>query len=61
MRLIVMLVVGLMGTLQALETIKLLVDPDDVASPRLRLFDGLELEWTELALSRRPDCPVCGD
>ncbi len=52
-------VVGLMGTLQALEAIKLLCDvtPD---RGELRLFDARASHWRTLTLQRAADCPVCG-
>ena len=52
-------VVGLMGTLQALEAITLL---SGMATPRnqLRLFDARAGSWRQLALQRAEDCPVCG-
>ena len=52
-------VVGVMGTLQALEAIKLL---SDIETPRnaLRLFDARAGSWRQLALQRASGCPVCG-
>jgi len=52
-------VVGMMGTLQALEAIKLL---SGMAAPRnsLRLFDARTSNWRTLALQRAQGCPVCG-
>lgn len=52
-------VVGVMGTLQALEAIKLLSGMDTPAG-ELRLFDGKTSQWRSLALRRASDCPVCG-
>ena len=52
---------GIIGSLQALEAIKLLLDAGDTLVGRLVLFDALKLEFRELALSRDPECPVCGD
>ncbi|MCS6055738.1 HesA/MoeB/ThiF family protein [Klebsiella variicola subsp. variicola] len=52
-------VVGMMGTLQALEAIKLL---SGMTTPRntLRLFDARTSNWRNLALQRSRNCPVCG-
>ena len=52
-------VVGMMGTLQALEAIKLLAG---MMAPRntLRLFDARTSSWRTLALQRAQGCPVCG-
>ncbi|WP_347114907.1 HesA/MoeB/ThiF family protein [Leclercia sp. S52] len=52
-------VVGVMGTLQALEAIKLL---SGIETPRnaLRLFDARAGSWRQLALQRASGCEVCG-
>lgn len=52
-------VVGMMGTLQALEAIKLL---SGMVTPRntLRLFDARCSAWRSLTLQRAQSCPVCG-
>jgi molybdopterin/thiamine biosynthesis adenylyltransferase len=53
-------VVGVIGSLQALEAIKVLLSLGDSLCGRLVLFDGLTHEWRTLGLKRDPDCPVCG-
>ena len=53
-------VVGTMGVLQALESLKLLVGAGTSASGRLLVFDALAGEFHHLRVARRPDCPVCG-
>jgi molybdopterin/thiamine biosynthesis adenylyltransferase len=52
---------GIMGMLQANETLKLLLGIGDPLIGRLLLFDALEASFEELALRRDPACPVCGD
>ncbi|EDW4610546.1 HesA/MoeB/ThiF family protein [Salmonella enterica subsp. enterica] len=52
-------VVGVMGTLQALEAIKLL-SGIETPNGELRLFDGKTSQWRSLALRRASGCPVCG-
>lgn len=52
-------VVGLIGCIQALETIKVICDIGDDLSGRLLLFDGLGLEFNEIQLKQSADCPVC--
>lgn len=52
---------GIIGTLQGLETIKLVLGVGRPLIGRLLLFDGLELNWREVALRRDPRCPACGD
>lgn len=52
---------GVVGSLQALETVKLILGQGSPLAGRLLIFDGLELEWREVAIRRDPACPVCGD
>ena len=52
---------GVVGSLQALEVIKLILDEGDSLVGRLLIFDALELKWREVKLKRNPDCPVCAD
>lgn len=52
-------VVGMVGCLQALETIKVLCNIGDDLTGRLILFDGLNLEFNEIRLKKSADCPVC--
>jgi len=52
---------GVIGTLQATEAIKLLLDRGEPLIDRLMLFDALEMKFRELAIRKDPDCPVCGD
>ncbi|MFN2572682.1 MAG: molybdopterin-synthase adenylyltransferase MoeB [Gemmatimonadales bacterium] len=51
---------GIIGSLQALETLKLIVGFGDPLLGRLLLFDGRKLQFRELALEKDPACPVCG-
>jgi molybdopterin/thiamine biosynthesis adenylyltransferase/rhodanese-related sulfurtransferase len=51
---------GVVGTLQATETIKLILGKGDTLSGRLLLFDAMKMKFRELKLQRNPDCPVCG-
>ena len=50
---------GILGSMQALETIKLLVPTGKPLVGRLLLLDALNLEWQSLTLPRDPHCPVC--
>lgn len=52
-------VVGVIGTLQALEAIKLLVGLPSSLSGKLRLFDGKQQQWNTLQLTPSMQCPVC--
>ena len=52
---------GIIGSIQALEVIKLLLGQGHTLSGRLLIFDALEMSWREMAVSRNTNCPVCGD
>src|SRR5256884_4867096 len=52
---------GIIGLLQATETIKLLLGIGDPLVGRLMTYDGLAGEFNELRLFRDPDCPACGE
>ncbi len=52
---------GIMGMLQANETLKILLGIGDTLAGRLLLFDALDGSFTELRLRRDPNCPVCSD
>ena len=52
-------VVGTIGTMQALETIKLITGFGENLSGRLMMFDGSAMQWTSLGLEADPECPVC--
>ncbi|OSN04191.1 HesA/MoeB/ThiF family protein [Lonsdalea iberica] len=53
-------VVGVMGTLQALETIKLLCGLTSTLDGKLKLFDARQQQWNTLQLTPAASCPVCG-
>ncbi len=52
---------GIVGSIQANEAIKLALGIGEPLVGRLLLFDALEESFTEVALRRDPDCPVCGE
>ena len=52
---------GIVGSLQALEVVKIILGEGDSLVGRLLIFDALELKWREVKLKRNPDCPVCAD
>ena len=52
---------GVMGLIQATETIKLILGIGHSLVGRLLLFDAFEMRFTEMKLERDPSCPVCGD
>ncbi|MDR3673321.1 MAG: molybdopterin-synthase adenylyltransferase MoeB [Holophaga sp.] len=52
---------GIIGSLQALEVLKLILGVGDSLSGRLVLFDALAFKFTELAVRKDPACAVCGE
>ncbi len=52
---------GIVGALQAMETIKLILGSGESLVGRLLLFDALAMRFRELKLRRNPACPMCGD
>ena len=53
-------VVGIIGSIQATEAIKVLTGLGTDLSGRLVMFDALTMEWRELKLKKDPNCSVCG-
>jgi molybdopterin-synthase adenylyltransferase len=51
---------GIIGSMQALETIKLITGAGVTLLGRLLVFDALTLEWQSLRLRKDPHCQVCG-
>ncbi|MBA3533457.1 MAG: molybdopterin-synthase adenylyltransferase MoeB [Ardenticatenales bacterium] len=52
---------GVIGSLQALEAIKILLGTGEILSGRLLLFDALATDFREVRIRRNQQCPVCGD
>jgi molybdopterin/thiamine biosynthesis adenylyltransferase/rhodanese-related sulfurtransferase/molybdopterin converting factor small subunit len=52
---------GIVGAIQANETIKLILGKPEVLAGRLLLFDALRMRFRELRLRRNPECPICGE
>ncbi len=51
--------VGMIGTTQAAEALKLLMGIGDSLQGRLLLLDALAMEWREIKLKKDPNCSVC--
>jgi sulfur-carrier protein adenylyltransferase/sulfurtransferase len=51
---------GLVGVIQATETIKLILGSGEPLIGRLLLIDALTMRFRELKLRKNPDCPICG-
>ncbi len=52
---------GVIGVIQAIETIKLILGEGDSLCGRLLMFNALEMSFRQVKLRRDPKCPVCGD
>jgi len=52
---------GIVGSIQAMETIKLILGIGEPLIGRLLLFDALAMRFRELRLRKNPACPMCGD
>ena len=53
-------VVGVIGTMQALQALLILIGQADKLNGKLLLFDGLSMEWQTVRIPKNPNCPVCG-
>jgi sulfur-carrier protein adenylyltransferase/sulfurtransferase len=52
---------GIVGAIQAAETLKLIIGKGEPLIGRLLLFDALAMRFRELKLKQNPECPVCGE
>ncbi|MCH8089233.1 MAG: molybdopterin-synthase adenylyltransferase MoeB [Chloroflexi bacterium] len=52
---------GIVGSIQAVETIKLILGLGEPLTGRLLLFDALDMDFRQVKIRRDPGCPVCGD
>ena len=52
--------VGIIGSIQALETLKVIAGIGSTLRGRLLIVDGMTLQMRELRLAKNSDCPVCG-
>ncbi len=50
---------GIVGSIQALEAIKVLLGIGQTLTGYLLLVDGMTMEWSRLVLPRHPNCPTC--
>ena len=54
-------VAGIIGTVQATEVVKTLLDIGENLDGRVLVLDALRMEWQTIRLRRNPRCPACGD
>ncbi|MFL2856496.1 MAG: HesA/MoeB/ThiF family protein [Pseudohongiellaceae bacterium] len=53
--------VGIIGSVQAMETIKVITGIGDTLAGRLLLLDATTMQWREMRLPRDPDCSACSN
>ena len=54
-------VTGIVGSIQALEAMKLIMGIGTALTGRLLLLDGLTMEWNTMKLRKNPNCPTCSN
>jgi len=52
---------GVIGVIQATETIKLIVGKGEPLVGRLLMYDSLAMKFREIRIRRDPNCPICGE
>lgn len=52
--------VGIIGTMQAAEALKLLMQIGTSLAGKLLMLDALSMQWQQINARRNPQCPVCG-
>lgn len=52
---------GIVGSIQAIEALKVLLGKGDTLVGRLLVFDAMKMRFRELRLRKNPECPICGD
>ena len=52
--------VGVIGTMQAMETVKLITGIGSRLVGRLQMLDGRSMAWSDMRVKRNPSCSVCG-
>lgn len=52
-------ITGIVGSIQALEAMKLIMNIGETLTGRLLLLDGFTMEWNTMKLRKNPNCPTC--
>ncbi|MGZ8911296.1 MAG: HesA/MoeB/ThiF family protein [Methylococcaceae bacterium] len=52
-------ITGIVGSIQALEAMKLIMGIGETLTGRLLVLDGLTMEWNSMKLKKNPNCPTC--
>lgn len=51
--------VGIIGSIQAMEAIKIIADIGECLDGRLQILDAQRMEWRDVTVTKDPHCPVC--
>ncbi len=54
-------ITGIVGSIQALEAMKLIMNIGETLTGRLLLLDGFTMEWNTMNLRKNPSCPTCSE
>jgi molybdopterin/thiamine biosynthesis adenylyltransferase len=54
-------ITGIVGSIQALEAMKLIMNIGETLTGRLLLLDGFTMEWNTMKLRKNPNCPTCSE
>jgi molybdopterin-synthase adenylyltransferase len=54
-------IAGMLGTIQATETLKFLVNKGELLTNRMLVFDALKMHFRTVQMNRNKSCPVCGE
>ncbi len=54
-------ITGIVGSVQAMEAMKLIMQIGETLTGRLLLLDGLSMQWHEMKLRKNKQCPTCGE
>ncbi len=53
-------IAGMLGTIQAAEALKFIIDKGKLLTNRLLIFNALDMEFRTVKFNKNPDCPICG-
>ena len=54
-------IAGMLGTIQATEVLKFLVNKGELLTNRILTFNALSMDFRTIAFRKNPDCPLCGE
>ena len=54
-------IVGIIGSMQAMQVINCLLRTSDGLMGKVLMFDGITMEWETINLIRNPECPACSN